>query len=299
MNYMTFNEAFIFFFTSLFDLTSLIVLISFIISLFLILFKKVKNLIVQLVTIFLSIVGGGANLLLQGVFFGLTGSGLIPSEYTGLLFSLSMCLIASIYMFLAYRKDRPNQLFAKITTVIASIFIINTMSKAFGLFAGLSSQDDFYTVSICRSIPYFLLILTIFVIKKIDINHFKSLSTELLLALYGTNLALVVIAIYDSTLDEHGLEINILLTIISFTLYLLMILLYYSIYKINEYRHKAINHEVQTKLAFAKLNSLTLDKNNREEISKLRHDIKNQISYISLLLEQKNMTTQKNILMII
>ena len=64
-------------------------------------------------------------------------------------------------------------------------------------------------------------------------------------------------------------------------------LIYYALFKVNEYRHKAINHEVQVKLANAKLNSLVVDKVNREEISKMKHDIKNQISYIGLLLEQQ------------
>lgn len=284
---MTFIEAFKDFFVHVFDLTGYITITSLVVSLFLIIYKKPKNIYYLLLMIFVSIIGGGVILLLEALFFGITRLGLLSPKYNGLLFSLSMCLVTCIFIYWTYRKNRINQLLIKLSTIIASIFIFNTMSKSFGIFAGLLSHDNFYLVVFCRSLPYLLLIFTVFVIKKIDINHFKTLSNELSIGLYDTNLILVIIAIFDSTMSEHGLNINILLSITSLALYSLMILLYYAMYKVNEYRHEAINHEVQSKLATARLKSLTIDKVNREEISKIKHDIKNQINYIGLLLEQQ------------
>ena len=280
-------EAFSYYFTNILDATGYVIVLSFIIALFLLIVSKTKNIYLFLLMIFAPIVAGALNLLLEGLSFGLTGSQLIPSIYTGLFFSLSKVIISFPFIYMVNRSNQLNQFLIKFLTFVASLFILNTMSKAFGFFAGVATQDNFYIVSLCRSLPYFLLIITVLVIKKFDINHFKTLSKELVVAIYLTNIVLISIAIYDSTLDEHGLNIIILNIIVSLTLYFLMILIYYALFKVNEYRHKAINHEVQVKLANAKLNSLVVDKVNREEISKMKHDIKNQISYIGLLLEQQ------------
>ena len=280
-------EAFSYYFTNILDATGYVIVLSFIIALFLLIVRKTKNIYLFLLMIFAPIVAGALNLLLEGLSFGLTGSQLIPSIYTGLFFSLSKVIISFPFIYMVNRSNQLNQFLIKFLTFVASLFILNTMSKAFGFFAGVATQDNFYIVSLCRSLPYFLLIITVLVIKKFDINHFKTLSKELVVAIYLTNIVLISIAIYDSTLDEHGLNIIILNIIVSLTLYFLMILIYYALFKVNEYRHKAINHEVQVKLANAKLNSLVVDKVNREEISKMKHDIKNQISYIGLLLEQQ------------
>lgn len=280
-------EAFSYYFTNILDATGYVIVLSFIIALFLLIVSKTKNIYLFLLMIFAPIVAGALNLLLEGLSFGLTGSQLIPSIYTGLFFSLSKVIISFPFIYMVNRSNQLNQFLIKFLTFVASLFILNTMSKAFGFFVGVATQDNFYIVSLCRSLPYFLLIITVLVIKKFDINHFKTLSKELVVAIYLTNIVLISIAIYDSTLDEHGLNIIILNIIVSLTLYFLMILIYYALFKVNEYRHKAINHEVQVKLANAKLNSLVVDKVNREEISKMKHDIKNQISYIGLLLEQQ------------
>ncbi len=280
-------EAISYYFTNILDATGYVIVLSFIIALFLLIVSKTKNIYLFLLMIFAPIVAGALNLLLEGLSFGLTGSQLIPSIYTGLFFSLSKVIISFPFIYMVNRSNQLNQFLIKFLTFVASLFILNTMSKAFGFFAGVATQDNFYIVSLCRSLPYFLLIITVLVIKKFDINHFKTLSKELVVAIYLTNIVLISIAIYDSTLDEHGLNIIILNIIVSLTLYFLMILIYYALFKVNEYRHKAINHEVQVKLANAKLNSLVVDKVNREEISKMKHDIKNQISYIGLLLEQQ------------
>lgn len=284
---MSFSEAFKFYFTNLLDLTGYITIVFFVATLFLLIVKKTDKKWKFGLMIIVPILAGMMNLLFDALFFGLSGSSLIPAKYTGMLFSISKSFIASFFLYFTYRKDRPNQFLSKLTTLIASIFIVNTISKALGLFAGVSSTDNFYAVSFARSAPFALLILTAYVIRKYDINHFKTLSKELLVALYVTNIVIISIAMFDSTLDEHNLNINILITIISLTLYFLMILLYYSMFKVNEYRHKAINHKVQSKLAMAKINSLAIDKVNKDEISKIKHDIKNQISYLGLLLEQE------------
>lgn len=235
----------------------------------------------------LSLLGGGIILLLDGVCFGLMFSKSTDSNSTSMLFPLCKSLIVCLFAFLVYFKNRPIQLSIKLSTLVASICIINTISKSLGFFAGVSSGDNYYFVSFSRSFPYLFLIVTVLIIKKFDINHFKTLSKELVIAMYVTNCVLIAIALYDSTIDEHGLSINILISFISITLFALMILLYYALFKVNEYRHKSINSEVQEKLAVAKLKSLEIDKVNREEINKVKHDIKNQISYIGLLLEQK------------
>lgn len=284
---MTFLEAFKFYFTKLFDLTSYITLFCFIVTIFLLIYKKPKKIWDLIIMIALSLLGGGIISLIDGVCFGLVISKCSDSNTANMLFPLCKSLIVFLIACLVYFKDRPIQLSIKLSTLVSSICIINTISKSLGFFAGVSSGDNYYFVSFSRSFPNLFLIVTVLIIKKFDINHFRTLSKELVIAMYVTNCVLIAIALYDSTLDEHGLSINILISFISITLFALMILLYYALFKVNEYRQKSTNSEVQEKLAVAKLKSLEIDKVNREEINKVKHDIKNQISYIGLLLEQK------------
>ena len=61
---------------------------------------------------------------------------------------------------------------------------------------------------------------------------------------------------------------------------------YYATYKNIEHRHKITNLEVQKTLEEAERMSIEIDKTNREELEKIRHDIKNQFSYLDVLLQQ-------------
>ena len=61
---------------------------------------------------------------------------------------------------------------------------------------------------------------------------------------------------------------------------------YYATYKNIEHRHRITSLEVQKTLEDAEKMSIAIDQTNREELEKLRHDIKNQFSYLDVMLQQ-------------
>jgi len=76
------------------------------------------------------------------------------------------------------------------------------------------------------------------------------------------------------------------MSVLDIVLALILDVTYVAIYSIVENRHKLISLEVQNTLVEAEKVSISIDKKNREELEKVRHDIKNQFSYVNLLLEQ-------------
>lgn len=63
-------------------------------------------------------------------------------------------------------------------------------------------------------------------------------------------------------------------------------IVYITIYSIVENRHKIMNLEIQNTLVSAEKLSISIDQKNREELEKVRHDLKNQLFYVSTLLQQ-------------
>lgn len=76
------------------------------------------------------------------------------------------------------------------------------------------------------------------------------------------------------------------MSLLDIILLLILDTTYFAIYSIVQSRHKITNLEVEKTLVEAQNLSIAIDKNNREELEKLRHDLKNQLSYLNLLLKQ-------------
>lgn len=95
---MNFIEAFIYCFTNLLDAIGYVIVLSFIIALFLLIVKKTKNIYYFLLMIFVPIVAGALNLLLEGLSFGITGFQLVPSICTGPFFIIKSNYFFSIYI---------------------------------------------------------------------------------------------------------------------------------------------------------------------------------------------------------
>ena len=67
---------------------------------------------------------------------------------------------------------------------------------------------------------------------------------------------------------------------------LILIGLYYSIYHLIDYRHRITELEVASSVLTVEKESLMIDIQNREELMKIRHDLQNQLSYMSVLLNE-------------
>ena len=65
-----------------------------------------------------------------------------------------------------------------------------------------------------------------------------------------------------------------------------LVAVYHAIYHVVDSRHRITELEVQSTVLSLENESLLIDQKNREELMKIRHDLKNQLSYTSVLLQE-------------
>ena len=182
-------------------------------------------------------------------------------------------------------KEKPLTKYIKIAVLIASICITEVLSKYFGILIGIMTSITFI-IQLGRIAPTFLFLLTCILINKFDISRYKTFSKEVLIICYALSNVLVVISVFEHQYDNHDLTICLLMSLLDIVLLCILNITYVAIYSIVENRHKITSLEVQNTLVEAENLSISIDKNNREELEKIRHDIKNQLSYVNLLLKQ-------------
>ena len=176
--------------------------------------------------------------------------------------------------------------FIKTIVLVASIIIIEVLSKNIGFFIGLVSNNNLTIVSIVRAFPFIFYPAVCFLLWFIDINHYRNLSSSLIVIVTVLSSLLIVIGIIEHFSMNQDVGITALLSFLDFVLLLVLNFSYYSMYKSVEHRHRITNFEVQKTLADAERMSIAVDQINREELEKIRHDIKNQFSYVDVMLQQ-------------
>ena len=169
--------------------------------------------------------------------------------------------------------------------LISSIGVVEALSKNSGFFFGKFTNVTILLV-IARSFPYFLFPIVCCLLRQIDINHYRNLSFEMVIILSVLSTLLIVASIYQQASMSQELATVGLLSLLDIVLLFILGFSYYATYKNIENRHKITNLEVQKTLEDAERMSIKIDKINREELEKLRHDIKNQFSYVDALLQQ-------------
>ena len=97
---------------------------------------------------------------------------------------------------------------------------------------------------------------------------------------------LIVVSIYEQASTTQEVATVGLLSFLDVVLLFILNFSYYATYKNIEHRHKITNLEVQKTLEDAERMSIEIDEINREELSKIRHDIKNQFAYVDTMLQQ-------------
>ena len=191
---------------------------------------------------------------------------------------LTFCLI--------FLQGKPIHRFLKIIVLITTVLVADALSKNFGLFMGTLTGDKSVFVIIARMIPYIFFTAMCFLLYKIDIVHYGRLSKEMIIIVTSLSVSLFGVAAYEHYLTVNSLNINLLLAVLDVALLIILGLAYYATYKNIENRHKLTNLEVQKTLADAEIKSIRVDQVNREELEKLRHDIKNHFHYLNILLEK-------------
>ena len=283
---MNFGEGFKTYYTLILDLTVFIVtfFIAFGLS---VLFwpkkytkKEVLLLIGKFVLFYASVI------FIQSIMFSF--SYLIPqgeSVARSVVFSLASPITVLVFC-LIFIKGYPLHKTIKTVMLVAVVIICDVISKNLGHLFMEGPHEFNIWLTLSRSVPFALFTGMCFLIYKIDINRYRNLFTLQVIGVFIICALLIATSVQEHMIEKTDTDFNILLSLLDLTLVVLLGLAYFAIYKNIENRHKITNLEVQKTLAEAEKEAIEIDKINREELEKIRHDIKNQFSYMNTLLQQ-------------
>ena len=283
---MTFGEAFKFYYTTILDLT--IFLGALFISLGLCLcfwpkkytVKDVFLLIGKFALIYASII------FTQSIMFALSNV-IAPNDSTfrSIIFSTASPLVVLVFCLIFVRGYHLHT-FLKTIILFSTVVICDVISKNLGhLFVESPGEFNIWLV-LTRSAPFLLFTGICFLIHKVNINKYRNLFKLQVFAIIIISAMLIGISAQEHMVEKTDVDFIVLLTMLDVVLVFLLGISYFAIYKNVENRHKITNLEVQKTLADAEKTSMIIDKANREELEKIRHDIKNQLSYANVLVQQ-------------
>ena len=219
---------------------------------------------------------------LESFFFALANLG--GPQIGGMLFTASFAIIPTVFIIL-FTKDSPLHKTIKIAVVVASTLITEEIGRTLGLSIGELTHITFIIV-LARSLPTLLLPPISFVIYKYDIMRFRRLPLIHVIILLALAVLLSVSAVWQNFLNVTSAGGRALLIFISLVELGVLTGIYYSIYALIDYRHKVTELEVSKSVMELEKDALEIDMNNREELMKIRHDLRNQLSYTQVLLNE-------------
>lgn len=236
--------------------------------------KSIIWLLAAFAIIYLCFVG------LESFFFAITN--LFGMQVGGMLFTASFAFIPVVFIVI-FTKDYPLHKVIKIAVVVASTLITEEIGRTLGMVVGESTNITFFIV-LARSLPTMLLPLISFVVYKYNIARFKRLATIHVVILLTLAVLLSVSAVWQNFLGISVSSERALLVFISLVELGVLVGIYYSTYALIDYRHKVTELEVSKSVMELEKDALEIDMNNREELMKIRHDLRNQLSYTQVLL---------------
>lgn len=285
--YLYMGDGFIRYFTNVCDVTHILSLISYsITTLFLTWPNKYtkKNILFLILKFFVLFV---INFFFCGFCFALDRT---FNHVVG-FYNFSFFVVPIIYTCIFVKGDWLHK-FIKIICLTASLMAAIRMSSYFGIIAGGTTNDNFAAVVTCRTFPIVLCLPIGYLIHKFDINNYRKLYYPIVIIFILVSLSIIGIGMLDTFKgrpNELEMVYLVLLTFVFFIFLVLLAVSYYSLYDNVKSRHDITIREVQLTLSKAESDLIELDKKNREELTKLRHDLKNQLSYVNALIkENKN-----------
>ena len=281
---MSFIDGFSFYFRVILDLTTYIVFFWVSLGFCALLWKKptTKKEILKFALLFL---GSYATCILFSALMFAVSRTIMIQLLSQMVFSISTPVIVLAFS-LIFLKGRKLHHFIKTIILVSSTVVVDVLSKNMGFFVGNLAKDMFFIIVISRSAPYVFFALVCFLLNRIDINHYRNLSKEMVVIISVLSSLLIVAGVYEHVLSSQETATTVLLSFLDIVLLFVLNFSYYATYKNIEHRHKITNLEVQKTLEDAERMSIAIDQNNREELEKLRHDIKNQFSYLGAMLQQ-------------
>ena len=289
---MNFGEAFAFYYKTVLDLTSFIAYFMIAFGFCVLLFKKPvtkKNALVMVATFVGTYL---ACISFSSLMFASANQ--IPNMYaTQIVYAFTLPIIVLVFCLIFARGKKKYHRYIKSLVLICSISVVEVLSKNIGFFIG-TVKNIYILVAIARALPYLFFAGVCYLLNKVDINHYRNLSREMVVIITVLSALLIVASVYEQASMSQDKAMTVLLSILDIVLLFVLNFSYYATYKNIEHRHRITNLEVQKTLEEAERMSVEVDKINREELEKLRHDIKNQFSYVDAMLQQgKNQEAQQ------
>lgn len=218
----------------------------------------------------------------ESIFFAL--SYLTGTTSGGLLFTASFAIFPIVFL-VPNVKDYPLHKVVKISVMVASLLITSEIGRLLGQMITTNGPDDISFVFVmARCLPTVFMPLIGFVLYKFNITRFKHLPTVHVVMILSLSAILVMSSIWQNALDIEDNSARWLLIFIATVELMVLVCLYYSIYHLIDSRHRITELEVSSSILSLEKESLEIDSKNREELMKIRHDLRNQLSYTQALL---------------
>ena len=213
--------------------------------------------------------------------------------YGMFIYTASFCVIPIIYIAI-FVKDTKIKKIIKMEIVVATVLNVGSIVDFLIDMVEQGTGGNLVLNVICRIFPYSILVFISYLLKKFDIGRLKTLTKSQIFLVSMTTFILVGTALWEANISTDSFSIMWLLIASDAGGLFVLVYMYYTMHSVMEKRHRITTLEVQSSILELEKDSLRIDQKNREELMKIRHDLKNQLSYVNaLLIEQKNDEAQQ------
>ena len=220
----------------------------------------------------------------ESIFFAL--SYMTGTTTGGLLFTASFAIFPIIFL-VPNVKDYPLHKIVKISVMVASLMITAEIGRLLGMMVPTNGPDDVsFLLVLARCSPMLFMPLIGFVLYKFNITRFKHLPKVHIIMILLLSALLVASSIWQNALEIEENSERFLLVFIATVELAVLVGLYYAVYYLIESRHRITELEVSSSVLSLEKEALEIDIQNREELMKIRHDLRNQLSYTQVLLSE-------------
>ena len=280
---MTFGDALIRYFSNVLDVTMYIQFFMFSLALVILTLPKEftrKNLLfslLKLVIIYACYIFGESFLFASCI--------QLSPRVGGIIFTATFAIIPIVYL-VFFVKDRVLHKVIKLLVIVATLLITSEIGRSLGVMVAEVSGNNQFLVIVSRVGPVLLIPFVSFIQFKFNISRFANLPRTSVAMLFVLAIVLSVSAIWANFLNVTNFSGRTLLIFLSIFALFVLVGIYYSIYSLIDYRHRITELEVASSVLAIEKEALEIDIKNREELMKIRHDLRNQLSYTNVLLNE-------------
>ena len=279
---MNFVENITLYFTQVLDITLYLTFFFFVVGLTILDWPKKRTTKNVLLALLKALITYAIIIGFEGIMFGLIGGN---NTYGGIFFSASFAFIPLIYLILFIKGPiRPR--IVKYELVIATVLTIGQFVTELSTITRDLPENIMFIAYILRVIPFGFCIFSALIVRKYDLCRYKNITKAQLGLITTLTASMSLASIFQGILMEADLVVHIFLCIVEGASLIVLTHLYYTMYAIIERRHIITTLEVQSSILNLEKESLLIDAKNREELMKIRHDLKNQLSYVNVLLNE-------------